>query len=147
MHVAFKRFETDIRMASPLFIGGRDASSSSAMHPLFPLGVQFAIIIPGIKTPSELYHPLYQSTFIRQASDEHPLKFRQFCPFLERMKTDGATLRTPVILLAHGVFFAYVLCLPARGTGIQVLYIINMLDISYRRNEECQGPQGKRLKQ
>ena len=40
--------------------------------------------------------------------------FRKFCPFLERMKTDGAT---PEILLVRYVLYAYVLCPSASGTG------------------------------
>ena len=40
--------------------------------------------------------------------------FRKFCPFLERMKTDGAT---PEILPVRCVLYVYVLCPSASGTG------------------------------
>lgn len=144
MHLVYKVFKTDkafvsgmylvylgwhpiyIRAASPLFpLGVRDASASSAMHPLFPLFVHFAII-PGNPFGAAIhFHPLSSARLpmnVRLTSLLHtthvrsfPYCFRQFCPFLERMKTDGATSE---ILLVRCVLYAYVLRPSASGTGL-----------------------------
>ena len=70
------------------------------------------------------FHPLSSARLpmnIRLTSPLHtthvryfPFCFRKFCPFLERMKTDGATRE---ILLVRCVLYAYVLCPSASGTG------------------------------
>ena len=92
-----------IRAASPLFpLGVRDASASSAMHPLFPLFVHFAII-PGNPFGAAIhFHPLSSARLpmnVRLTSLLHTthvrsfllICFRHFRQFLEPMKTDGAT--------------------------------------------------------
>ena len=96
----------------------RDSSASSVKHPMFPLCVCFEI------APD---NPLL-SAFNREASD-NPfyilslfvlfsfcfLNFRQFCRFLEWMKTEAAK---PESFVVHCVLFAYTFCSSVSETGL-----------------------------
>ena len=106
-------------------LGVRDTPASSVKHLLFPLCVCFDIVPDNlfgsschpplstvVRQASVLIclNPMLQTTLVRSLFHFVLANFRQFCRFLERMKTDDANPETFVL-------FAYALCSSISGTG------------------------------
>ena len=105
---------------SPVFpLGVRNRSTTSVKRPLFPLCVCIEIVP---------HNPIGVFILIRQAPDIHLYNilatyypgpffcanFRQFCRFLEQMKTNDTN---PETLVVRCVLFAYALIALVSGTG------------------------------
>ena len=100
-----------------------DASASSVKHPLFPLFVCFETIPDNPFRVVILFFPLSSAMFpliicwistLYTTLVRYFLIFRQFCWFLEWMKTNYTNLKA---LVVRCVVFAYVLCSLVSETG------------------------------
>ena len=119
-------------------LGVRDTPASSVEHPLFPLCVCSEIVT---NNPSELsssyirFHPpSFQYSYVKHPCNILPLSilfrfvfanFRQFCRFLERIKTND----NPETLVVRFVLFAYALVHRSVGPGLKYVRGHNKLII------------------